>query len=176
MAEILALGAAARLAVAAFSAVAAERDIAPELRALQLRVLAAASSVEAAGEAAFDRDERVAPLLRTLAEAMAWVERREAKAETQYWLHRAIMSDTTKAEIVRLDNELTKHASTYTYPRARRREHASRAGDNKATLPHAQCGPARAHFPRFPAARPRSRSRGARRSAPASLRSYERIP
>jgi hypothetical protein len=40
MAELLALDAAAHLAVAAFSAAAAERDVAPELRALQLRVLA----------------------------------------------------------------------------------------------------------------------------------------
>ncbi len=111
MAEILALGAAARLAVAAFSAVAAERDIAPELRALQLRVLAAASSVEAAG-AAFERDARAAPLVRTLSEATAWVEQRTGKLEAQGWLHKAAMSKKTKAEIARLDGEITKCAST----------------------------------------------------------------
>ena len=66
MAELLALDAAAHLAVAAFSAAAAERDVAPELRALQLRVLAAATSVEAAG-VAFERDARAAPLVRALA-------------------------------------------------------------------------------------------------------------
>jgi hypothetical protein len=110
MAEILALGAAARLAVSAFSAVAAERDIAPELRALQLRVLAAASSVEAAG-AAFERDARAAPLVKVLSEATAWVERRTGKLESQNWLHKATMSQKTKAEIERFDNEITKCAS-----------------------------------------------------------------
>jgi hypothetical protein len=113
MAELLALGAAARLAVAAFSKATAVRDIAPELKALQLRVLAAATSIELAGPA-FERDARVAPLVRTLDEATAWVERRQVKEEVQNWLHRAIMSDTTKAEIVRLDNELTKCASMRT--------------------------------------------------------------
>ena len=107
MAELLAAGAAARLAVAAFSAAAAERDVAPELRALQLRVLAAASSVEAAG-AAFERDARAAPLVRTLEEATAWVERRTGKLEAQNWLHKSAMSQRTKAEIARLDGEITK--------------------------------------------------------------------
>ena len=110
MAELLAAGAAARLAVSAFSAAAAERDVAPELKALQLRVLAAATSVEAAG-AAFERDARAAPLVRVLAEATAWVERRAGKLEAQNWLHKTYMSATTRAEIARLDGEITKCAS-----------------------------------------------------------------
>ena len=111
MAEVLAAGAAARLAVAAFSAAAGEREVAPEVRALHLRVLAAASSVEAAG-AAFERSARAAPLARTLEEATAWVERRKGKLESQSWLHKAAMSATTRAEIARLDAEITKCASS----------------------------------------------------------------
>ena len=110
MAELLAAGAAARLAVAAFSAAAAERDVAPELKALQLRVLAAASSVESMGASA--AAAHVAPLVKTLQEATAWIERREGKLEAQSWLHRAAMSAKTKAEIARLDAEITKCAST----------------------------------------------------------------
>ena len=114
MAELVAAGAAgaaARLAAAAFSAAAAERDVAPELKALQLRVLAAAASVEALGPA-LEKDPRAAPLARTLQEATAWVERRTGKLEAQGWLHRAAMSARTKAEIERFDAEITKCAST----------------------------------------------------------------
>ena len=111
MAEILAAGAVARLAVSAFSAAAAEREVAPELKALHLRVMAAASSVEAMG-AAFERDARAAPLVKTLGEATAWVERRTGKLESQSWLHKATMSAKTRAEIARLDAEITKCASS----------------------------------------------------------------
>ena len=82
-----------------------------------MRVLAAASSVEAMG-AALEKDPRAAPLVETLKEATAWVERRAGKLETQSWLHRATMSAKTRAEIEHFDVEITKCAST---PRVRSR-------------------------------------------------------
>jgi len=111
MAEAVAALAISRAAVAAFAVVSAEREVAPELKALRLRVLAAASSVEALGPAFEARDARAAPLLATLEEAATWIERRVGKLGTQSWLHRATMSAATKAEIERLDDALTKCAS-----------------------------------------------------------------
>ena len=125
MAEVLALGAAARLAVAAFSAVSAASAIKPELKALQVRVLAAAASVEAMGPA-FEKDARAAPLVETLKEATAWIERREMKLEIQSWLHKTAMSNPTKAEIARLDGEISKRASRRASARAEHRARNTR--------------------------------------------------
>ena len=111
MAELFAIGAAARAAVLAFSAVAAEREVAPEFKALHLRVLMACSSIEAAG-AGFERDARAAPLLRALTDATAWIERRTGKFDAQTWLHKVAMSAETRAKIQRLDEAITACAST----------------------------------------------------------------
>jgi hypothetical protein len=134
MAELLAAGTAARLAVAAFSRVAAERDVAPEVKALNVRVMAAASSVEAMG-AAFERDARAAPLVAALKDATAWVERREGKLGSQSWLHKAAMAEETKAKIRELDERLTKCASRRARACASERARTQRGAQPLASTP-----------------------------------------
>jgi hypothetical protein len=132
MAELLALGAAARLAVAAFSALSAMGEIDPKFKALQLRIIAVASNVSVG--TAVEGDPRVAPLNKAIQEATVWAQKRKVKLETQHWMHKAVMSSQTQGKIERFDGEIAKCASI---PRHALRAPAARRGQSALLSPHA---------------------------------------